>query len=479
VKYSAETIMKSIARTALALALGPLNLQASAVGGPGKITVLPIPETPQVGENKLSIQITDIADQPVEKATVTVGLFMIAMGSMPRMEEKGVVREIGKGGYEASYQVPMGGSWEIEVKVESSATAFTSQYSITTDIAGIADKNVKSSGANLAAASNVLNIGPLRLQKIGVRFAIAKEALLARTIRAVGLVEQDKTHREDVTVRYSGYIAKLFSGRVGDRVEKGQELFSIYSPDLVTAQSEYILAAKSAGASKSLLMAAEDRLRNLGLSELQIARLIKDGKPQRDMLVRAPIKGTILEIGASEGSSVSAGQSVIVIGDLDKGYIVARVFQQDVGDIKAGQTAEYTIPSVSSEIQNGVVDLVFPQIEQGTGTANVRVQSKNFSADLKPGTYVDLRFLVNIGSRLTIPADALIYSGLHNYVFVDQGEGMLEPREVFPGRFVADLVEIRSGLKAGERVAASGNFLLSSEAQLRSALPKWSRVETP
>jgi Cu(I)/Ag(I) efflux system membrane fusion protein len=467
--------MKFLFRMLILLMLSIIPGVGYGAGAPAKLTVNPVPQTPQVGDNKLNIQLSDASDQPIEKAKLSVGLYMVAMGSMPRMEAKAVVREIGGGAYEASYEVPMGGSWEIEIKVDDKGALLANHYSITTDISGIADKNSRKS-ASSAADSTLLDIGTNRMQLIGVRFAEAKEAVLERTIRAVGLVEQDRTHREDVTVRYSGYIAKLFSGRVGDRVEKGQPLFSVYSPDLVTAQSEYLLAAKSAGNSKSLLMAAEDRLRNLGLSEAQIAALVKNGRPQREILIRAPIKGTILEIGASEGSSVSAGQSVVVIGDLDKGYIVARVFQQDVGDIKAGQAAEYTIPSVSSEIQKGAVDLVFPQVEQGTGTANVRVQSNDFSLDLKPGTYVDLRFRVKIGNRLTIPADAIIYSGLHNYVFVDRGEGMLEPREVFPGRFVGDLVEIRSGLKVGERVAASGNFLLSSEAQLRSALPKWTKA---
>jgi Cu(I)/Ag(I) efflux system membrane fusion protein len=232
----------------------------------------------------------------------------------------------------------------------------------------------------------------------------------------------------------------------------------------VTAQSEFILAAKNQSQSTSLLEATEDRLRNMGLSDAQVAKLKRTLAPEREILVRSPISGTILDVAASEGSSVANGQTVVVVGDLDKSYIV---------DIRIGQKITFTVPNISSEEQEGAVDLVYPQVEGGSGTANVRLHSKKYSSDLKPGVYVDVRFPISMGKRLTIPADALLYSGLHNYVFVDRGAGNLEPREVFPGRFVGDQVEIRAGLTSGERVVASGNFLLSSEAQLRSALPKW------
>ncbi len=431
-------------------------------------------DVPQVGENAMKLSLMDAAGKKIEQAKINVELYMPEMGSMPRMEEKAVVKELGGGGYEASFQLSMGGSWEIDIKVERGPTAEVFHYSLTTDIPGIADKNVKLDQKEQGELpENTLKIGVQRLQLIGVRFAEAQMTNLQRMIRTVGVVEQDRARREEVTLRFSGYVAQLFAVRVGDKVSKGQPLFTIYSPDLVTAQSEYLLAAKSQGNTKALLAATEDRLRNLGLSNEQIQALQKAGKPQRDIMVRTPIQGTILELAVSEGGSVTAGQTAAIIGDLDQGYLVAKVFQQDLGNIKLGQAAEFTISNISTEPQKGRVDLIYPQVEQGTGTANVRIRTDQFSADLKPGVYADVRFAIAIGSRLAIPVDALLYSGLHNYVFIDRGQGMLEPREVFPGQFVGDLVEIRSGLKAGERVAASGTFLLSSEAQLRSALPKW------
>jgi len=457
--------------TILLLLLMSLTVQAAPSV---KAIVKPLPNPPDVGDNELQIHLTDASGKALDGAICHLLVSMSAMGTMPRMDERATVTAKGGGDYIASYQIPMSGSWEMTLDVEYGAGQRSFRYSITTGIPDITDQNVRVGDGT--GPTNVMDIGPRRLQMIGVRFAMAKRTPLQRIVRAVGVVEQDKTHREDVTVRYAGYIAKLFTGRVGDLVAKGQPLFSIYSPELVTAQSEYLLAAKSGGGSHALLAAAEDRLRNLGMSATQVAALKRTRKPQRDIVVRSAIKGTVLEVDIGEGSAVSAGQSVIQVGDLSKTYIVARVFQQDVQDIRAGQVAEIALPSVPGETYKGRVDLVFPQIEPGAGTANVRVQAIDpvAAASLKPGAYVDLRFPVRLGERLAIPVDALLYSGLHNYVFVDRGEGVLEPREVFPGETVGDLVVIRKGLSPGERVAASGTFLLSSEAQLRSALPKWS-----
>ncbi len=437
-----------------------------------KISVEPSPATPQTGENTLWIQITDEQNLPVVDAEIGLLIYMPAMGTMPRMEEKATISSNNKGRYGATYMLSMGGSWEMTLNIAARGKKKTLRYSVTTDIPGVLDKN--SSGMDTSNSSEVLDIGPARLQLIGVRFSEAKNVQLSKTVRAVGIVEQDNTHREDVTVRFSGYVSKIFTGRVGDNVKKGQPLFSVYSPDLVTAQSEYLLSVKTSDTSHSLVASAEARLQNLGMTEAQIMNLKATGKSQREIIVRSPIAGTILRVGASDGTAIGAGQAVITVGDLNKSYIVARVFQQDVGDVKAGQAVEIGLPSAPGYAHKGQVDLVFPQFELGTGTANVRVQNLDPLLDLRPGVYVDLRFPLALGEGLVVPVDALLYSGLHNYVFVDRGNGLLEPREVFPGRFVGDSVEIRKGLAPGERVAASGTFLLSSEAQLRSALPKWS-----
>jgi Cu(I)/Ag(I) efflux system membrane fusion protein len=465
------TIQKIFARLLVVAALMVAGTVSAAVKP--ELTIKPDP--PEAGENVLRIKITDDAGKPVDGAKLDLLVFMPAMATMPRMEEKTKIETKGSGLYEATFDLPMGGTWEIVLTVDKDGVKDVSHHSLTTGVPGVASKGSGrgASGGEGESATNLMDLGPGRLQQIGVRFAEAKTVSMNRNVEAVGVVEQDQTHREEVTLRFPGYVIKQFRGRVGDSVKAGDPLFSVYSPDLVTAQSELVLADKIAGGGQSLHHAASEKLKNLGLSEREIAQIRKQGKPLRDVVVRAKVSGTILDVTAREGAAVRAGQVVYVIGDLSKSYIVARVFQQDVGDLKLGQSAEVAVPGTSGQSMSGKIDLIYPQIEQGAGTANVRVEVTEFAADLRPGIYLDVRFPVELGSLLAIPAEAVLYSGRHRYVFIDRGEGALEPREIDVGKTTDGLVEVKGGLKEGDRVVASGTFLLGSEAQLRSALPKW------
>jgi Cu(I)/Ag(I) efflux system membrane fusion protein len=432
------------------------------------------PTQPEAGENVLVIKLRDAAGNPVDGAKVSVDVHMPAMGTMPRMDEKTVVEPRGGGVYDATFDLPMGGTWEITLTVEKDGAKDVSHHSLTTGIPGVTSRSsgrARGRGAE-TEATNLMELGPERLQKIGVRFAEAKVTSMRRDVEAVGVVEQDQTHREEVTLRFPGYVVKQFRGRIGDLVKAGEPLFSVYSPDLVTAQSELLLAEKIANG-PSLHHAASEKLKNLGLSEREIAHIRREGRPNRDVIIRSSISGTILDIAVREGASVAAGQVTYVIGDLSKAFVVARVFQQDVGDLRVGQAADVMLPGGSAKPLAGTIDLICPQVEQGAGTANVRVVVNQFSPGLRPGVYVDVRFPVELGSLLSIPAEAVLYSGRHRYVFVDRGGGGLEPREVGVGTQSDGMLEVRDGLSPGERVVASGTFLLGSEAQLRSALPKW------
>ena len=448
------------------------NLALSSI----KIEVTPKPNPPESGENSLAIYLKDDTGKAVETAKVDVTVFMPSMGTMPRMDEKVQVEAQGKGFYLAKFDLAMGGTWELAINTEVQGAKTSSHYSLTTGIPGISAKG--SSGlSGQSSGAQPLDIGPDRLQKIGVRFVEAKTLPLTREIEAVGVVEQDQTHREELSLRYPGYVVKQFRGRIGDSVRKGDPLFTVYSPELVTAQSELLLADKISEDGHSLHDAASEKLKNLGLTHGDIDQIRKTHKPIRDITIRSPITGTILEITAREGASVNAGQLLYIIGDLSKTYLVARVFQQDVTDIKVGQTALISVPGAGTEPIKGKVNLIYPQVEQGAGTVNVRIEVMEVKGGLKPGVYMNVSIPVQLGSKLSIPSEAVLYSGRHRYVFVDRGEGKLEPREVSVGKSTRGLVEVYSGLSEGERVAASGTFLLGSEAQLRSALPKWSQTK--
>ena len=439
-----------------------------------KLELRPEPNPPEAGDNRIVITISDAEGKPIDGAKIELFPFMPAMAIMPRMEEKSDIKPKGAGRYEAAFRLPMGGTWEMALTVEAGGSKNTSHYSITTGIPGVTSKSSSPprDGAGGSEPTTIMELGPERLQKIGVRFTEAKVAPMRRDVEAVGVIEQDQTHREEVTLRFSGYVVKQFRGRVGDYVKAGEPLFSVYSPDLVAAQSELLLAEKISADGHSLHQAAGEKLKNLGVSPSDIAQIRRDGKPKRDVVIRSGVSGTIQDISVREGAAVSAGQVTYIIGDLSKSFIVARVFQQEVGDLKRGQAAEVKIPG-SGKALPGTVDLIYPQVEPGAGTANVRVVVPTFVPGLRPGVYVDVRFPVELGNLLTIPSEGILYSGRHRYVFVDRGNGGLEPREVEVGRTSGGMTEIREGLKPGERVAASGTFLLGSEAQLRSALPKW------
>lgn len=433
------------------------------------------PDPPSEGANALRIELTDDG-RPVTDAQLSLLAFMPAMGTMPRMESPARITPSGKG-YNARFDIAMSGTWELTLTVDRAGKQSILRYSVTTGVPGVQDKNLAPSAG---AAATVLDLGPERLQRIGVRFAEAKPQRLTREIRAVALVEQDKTHREEVTLRVSGYLAAQLKGRVGDQVKKGEALFRVYSPELVAAQSDYLLSQSFSEGGHPLHESSAERLKNLGLTDGEIKAVKKAGKAQREVTVRAPIGGTILEINAREGAAVEAGQVLYVIGDLSKTYLVAKVFQQDLLELKVGQRAGVLLPGGGGRAARveGRIDLIYPQMEQGAGTGNVRVElepTAGVVTSLAPGSYADLRFPVDLGECLAIPVEAVLHSGLHAYVFVDRGGGNLEAREVETGRRAGDLVEIRAGLVAGERVAASGTFLISSEAQLRSALPRWSK----
>lgn len=439
----------------------------------------PNPLAPESGDNTLTIKITDEQGQPIENATISLLIYMPAMGSMPRMEEKAKVSVQGSGIYVAQYTLSMGGSWEVELSIEKGDQKEVLNYSLTTGIEGFTSKNeTKVSSKDRQTTTNLVAIGPERLQKIGVRFVEAKTMLLEKTIRAVGLVEPDNTKKTEVVLRFPGYVEKQFVGRVGDHVKAGTPLFTVYSPELVAAQGEFLLAHGSHGANDSLQVFTRDRLKNLGLSERDIARIKKQGKPQRNVIISAPQSGTILEVNVREGSGFSQGQLLYAIGDLSKNYIVARIFQRDLSNLRVGQSVEIIIPEADEASYIGKIDLIYPNISEGEGTANVRVEVGEEVMALKPGIYVDLRFPVNLGNCLVIPIKAILYSGLHKYVFIDRGEGVLEPREINTGKVSSEWVEVKSGLNEGDRVVASGAFLISSEAQLRSALPKWKKADT-
>jgi Cu(I)/Ag(I) efflux system membrane fusion protein len=457
--------MKSILR----LAIGITCLVASANSALAALLaqLLPPNRAIEVGENAFTIVIDDV-DKSEGISSVNLTASMPPMGTMAYMESQADIKKSDKGKYLAELELAMGGTWDLTLSVVVGGKTEKFRYTATTGIVGVIDKN-----SERETQSQALSLGPTRLQRIGVKMGEVKKEKLTKSIRAVGIVEADPSKRAEVSLRITGYVEKTFNLRVGEQVKAGAPIAQIFSPELVAAQNEFLLGSHLL-ADKHNNAAGEERLLNLGMNTADIAKLKSSKKPLERITLTSPITGTILEISAREGAKADAGQVLFVIGDLAKSYIIAKVFQSDLRDVRSSSASSFSAPGESQEKIAARVDLIFPTSNDPTGLTDVRLISSSASAvGLKPGQYVDVEFVVDPKEALAIPQEAVLHSGLHTYVFLELQPGTLVATEVVTGKRYGDKIAIVSGLKEGNRIAISGTFLLSSEANLRSALPKW------
>ncbi len=315
-------------------------------------------------------------------------------------------------------------------------------------------------------------------QLIGVRTSAAVFRTLDRQIRTVGKVEVDETRLAFVNTKIAGWVKKLFVNFTGDRVVKGQPLLSIYSPDLVTAQEEYLLALRSRttasggiaevqASQQSLIDAAKRRLFLWDITEEQIAALEKTGKTKTDMTIDAPLDGIVLEKMVLDGAYITPGMNLFKIADLSAVWIFADVYEYEVPLVKVGQQARVTLPYSSGKVMHAAVSFINPVLDPMTRTVKVRIAMKNPGLVLKPDMYVNVEIMTSSGARLVIPRSAVLNSGTRQIVYVEKEPGVFEMREVNLGLRGENEVEVLKGIKKGERVVTSGNFLIDSESQLQ------------
>jgi RND family efflux transporter MFP subunit len=326
-----------------------------------------------------------------------------------------------------------------------------------------------------------VQITPEKQQLIGVKYEQVQTGGGSRTIRAVGKVAIDETRIGHVHTKVEGWIDKVFVDFTGKLVEKGQPLLTIYSPDMLASQRELLLAAKAKtimrnsalpsgfDQSESLLQATRRRLELWDLSEAQIDQVLKTGEPIKNITVYSPMTGYITERKAFPQVKVMPDTDLYTIVDLSHVWIMADVFEYEAPNIRLGQTARVSIQAIPGRVFNARIDFLQPQVDPMTRTLKVRLNMDNPGVLLKPDMYADVEFLVNIPSKLTVPADAVLNSGDRQTVFIDRGNGYLEPRQVKTGEREGDRIQILSGLTGSERVVTSGNFLIDSESQMKAA----------
>ena len=318
-------------------------------------------------------------------------------------------------------------------------------------------------------------------QLIGVRSAPVGYAPLEQEIRAVGLVEYDQRKLTQVNLRVSGWIEKVFVNSIGQIVRRGEPLFTLYSPDLLATQDEYLLALRGqvrlAGSpapeakqmAAALVASARERLTLWNLTEAQIAALERRGKAEPVMTVYAPSSGAVLKREALPGGFVEPGTTLYELADLSTVWIHADVYESEIAAVKLNQPAEVTFEAYPGEAFRGKMTYIYPTLNEATRTVRVRVELPNPGLKLKPGMYGNVTLRTDVVKTLVVPKEAVLDTGLRQLVFLDRGEGVYQPYPVKLGRRSQDYVEILEGLKEGDRVVTSANFLLDAESKLASA----------
>src|ERR1035441_10093310 len=331
---------------------------------------------------------------------------------------------------------------------------------------------------NAAAASFAIAIDPATIQLMNIQTAEVVRGPLRRTIRTVGTIDFNETGLADVTTKFKGWIEKLDVDATGQLVHRGEPLFEIYSPELYSAQAEYLAVLNSTNSSggTTLREAALDKLKFFDVSDTQIAELGKSPTPKKTLEILAPADGFVIEKDVVQGQMVDAGMKLYRLANLGIVWVFAQVYEQDLPYVQLGQEATVKLSSLPDREFRGRVTYVYPNVDEKTRTAKVRLEFENPGYFLKPGMFVSAQITAELEpSALLVPDSAVLRSGEKNTVFVSLPGGKFDPRVVVLGpESEHDMVEVISGLQEGERVVASGQFMLDSESQLREAIQKMS-----
>jgi len=456
------------------------------------------PARPAVGDNRLEVTIRDAAGKPVQGASIEMSLVMEAMGTMPRMQSRGTVTERTAGAYEIRYGVSMAGEWDLNLAIHTSdgmqavaswrlsTSTETLAFAAGTPPPGTSPAAPSGSSEGEIPGFGKVMLDPARRQSIGVRTAVAAPRPIRATIRAAGKVAYDETRRAEVSLKFSGWVRQIHVDYTGRAVRQGEPLVSVYSPELFAAQQEFLEALRgpspgggsgmpgmgsggSAAGDPELAAAARQRLRLWDIDPAQIDAIARSGKPLESVPILAPESGVVVEKNVVQGSSFAAGQVLYKIAPIHPVWVVASVYQYELPLVRTGMAAAIETPFLPERSRAGRVSYVNPYLDPNTRTGEVRLTVPNPRGDLKPGMFVDVTLERDLGTRLAIPVSAVFYEGDRSLVFVDLGGGTLVPRQIDLGAKAGDEVEVKAGIKAGDVIVTSGNFLIAAESKLKAA----------
>lgn len=327
-----------------------------------------------------------------------------------------------------------------------------------------------------------IQITPEHRQLIGLKLATVEEKEIDGRVDTTASIAPDEQLQAYVQTRFAGWIEKVFANQIYQYVRRGEPLFTIYSPDLVSTEEEYLIAVRArqrvqdskvdevATGASSLVDAALERLRLWGVSQREIAQLERAGKVRRALEIDAPVSGYIVERNALPGMYVQPDTRVFSITDLSRVWAYAAVFQNDIGKVKIGDAATLTVDAYPNENFDGRVDFIWPQVDPMTRTIKVRCEFNNRDTKLMPDMFAHISLRLPLGHQLVVPNTAVLRTGTRSVVFVDRGDGYLMTVEVELGSRAGDDFIVKKGLTAGQKVVSSANFLIDSESQLQAAL---------
>ncbi|MDQ6989437.1 MAG: efflux RND transporter periplasmic adaptor subunit [Mariprofundaceae bacterium] len=349
----------------------------------------------------------------------------------------------------------------------------------------------KNHGGDSSAPVGTVKINPTVVQNIGVRTTVAKLKTLSRNIRAVGRVTYDEERVARLHPKYDGWVEKMFIDKTGDQVKKGTMLMSIYSPQLVATQEEYLLALRNADiladspfpdvrdGAKSLLVSARERLQLLDVPAHQIKQLNRSRKIMKGIHIHSPFAGIVMNIGAREGQRITPDSQLYMIADLQRVWVIVDLYEDDLPWVREGDTAEMKVAGIPGRTFVGKVSFIYPYLEAKTRTVKIRLEFDNPKLALKPEMFANV--VVKAGKQIDaiiVPSEAIVRTGEQEQVFVQRSPGQYEPRKVVVGVDSEGEAQILEGIKAGEIIVTSSQFLIDSESKLKEATAKMMAIQS-
>jgi len=367
------------------------------------------------------------------------------------------------------------------MKHKATKTDETKKTSEMEEMKGLTMESIQKQGKMEEVAPGTVQISPERQQLIGVKIGTAEMKPLEKVIRTVGRVDYDEKRIVTVSPKIGGWIEDLYVDFTGRYVKQGDPLLTIYSPELVSTQEEYLIALQAkktlsrspfsevASSGESLAESAKRRLKLWDISDDQIRALEESGQSRKTLTLYSPFTGFVLEKSAYKGMNVMPGMALYKLADLSVVWLYADIYEYELPFVQLGQQASIQLTYLPGETFIGRMIYIYPSISAETRTAKVRFEIPNSHDKLKPEMYANVEIKIRLGQRLVVPAGAIIDTGIRQLAIIDKGNGYFEPREVKAER-VDEYYEVMKGLKAGERVVTSANFLVDSESNLKSAV---------